>query len=107
MSNSINQLTEEQFDNMFTLMNNHLDTNASFNGEMFETYGDELDYVISMSKQNRVVTILERDGDEVDEGGYLVPMLYYASGMHLINRIGYLITKESIETESEFEVTIN
>jgi len=104
MENSINQLTEEQFDNMFTLMNNHLDSNASFNGEMFETYGEELEYVISMSKQNRVVTILEGDGDEVDEDGCVVPMLYYTSGMHLINRIGYLITEEPIETE--FEVII-
>ena len=87
------QLTEEQFDDQYELVENHIDDNASFNGCMFETYDEELDHVLEMAKENRVITILDCDG-------YMV----YATGYHLVNRIGYLITKEPI-TE-EFEVLI-
>ena len=94
-------LTEEQFDDCFTLIDNHIDTNTSFDGKMFETYGLELEFVQQMARQNRVITIIETDGDEIDDEGYLIPNMYYVSGMHFINRIGYLITEEPIEFEFE------
>ncbi len=95
-------LTEEQFDDCFTLIDNHIDTNASFDSKMFETYGDEFEFVLKMAKQNRVITIIESDGgDEIDDEGYVIPNMYYTSGLHHVNRIGYLITEEPIEFEFE------
>jgi len=101
METIIEYYSEEQFDEKFNLVNNHIDKNASFDGKMFETYGEELAFVIEMSKQNRVITIIEIYGDEIDEDGDLIPNMCYASGMHHVNRIGYLITEESIEFEFE------
>lgn len=102
MEVAFRNLTEEQFDDCFTLIDNHIDDNAAFDGKMFETYGDEIAFVIEMSKQNRVITIIESDnGDEVDDEGYIIPNMYYVSGMHHVNRIGYLITEEPIEFEFE------
>ena len=95
------KLTEEQFDDYFTLVDNHIDNNAAFDGKMFETYGDEIAFVIEMSKQNRVITIIESDGDELDDEGYIMPNMYYVSGMHHVNRMGYLITEEPIDFEFE------
>jgi len=96
------KLTEEQFDGYFTLVDNHIDTNASFDGKMFETYGEEMSFVIEMAKQNRVITIIENDeGSDVDEEGFTSPNMYYVSGMHFVNRIGYLITEEPIGFEFE------
>jgi len=96
------KLTEEQFDGYFTLVDNHIDTNASFDGKMFETYGSELELVREMAKQNRVITIIESDeGSDVDEEGFTSPNMYYVSGMHFVNRIGYLITEEPIGFEFE------
>lgn len=89
------QLTEEEFDELYSLIDNPLDDNASFDGKMFETYGEEIFYVLAMVKDNRVITILEGDDDAT----------YYASGYHLFNRLGYLITQEPI-TE-EFEVKLD
>lgn len=67
---------------------NHLDGNASFqdeqgNGIMFETFGDELQYVLKIanSEPNRVWTYV--DGDEGT---------WVTNGYHLVNRIGYFIT---------------
>ena len=39
-----------------------------------------------------------------DEEGDLIPNIYYVSGMHLVNRIGYLITKEPLEYEFECRI---
>lgn len=101
----IKKLTEEQFDKQYKLVKNHLEDNASFDGNLFETYSPEIDFVLEMAKQNRVITILECDSDTIDEDGDTMPCMYYSSGYHLVNRIGYLITTEEI-TE-EFEVFID
>jgi hypothetical protein len=101
------QLTEDEFDMLYSPIQNHLDKNASFNGCMFETYGPELDFVISMIDSNRVVTIIEGDTDvDVDENVDETPInLYYVSGYHLVNRLGYLILDKPY-TE-EFEVKLD
>ena len=69
-----------------------------------------------MSKKNRVVTIIEGDdGDEYEEtyinlmGGEIKEMnsicnLYYASGFHSINRLGYFVLDKPYQYE--FEVNI-
>ena len=92
---TIKSLTENQFDEQFTLVENHLDNNASWNGAMFETYGEELDYVLMKAKKsNNVWTIIEGDNDT----------MFIVSGVHLVNRIGYLITNEEWEEETEVEI---
>lgn len=98
------QLTEEQFDNQFELVPNTLDKNASFNGCLHETFGDELIIVQQMAKEDRVITIIEGDEEVENEFGEPTLDMFYVSGMHHVNRIGYLITKEPI-TE-EFEVKL-
>jgi hypothetical protein len=92
---------------LYSPIQNHLDKNASFNGCMFETYGPELDFVISMIDSNRVVTIIEGDTDvDVDENVDETPInLYYVSGYHLVNQLGYLILDKPY-TE-EFEVKLD
>ena len=104
MEIAFRKLTEEEFDNEFNLIDNHIDLNSSFDNKMFETFGLELLFVQEMAKQNRVITILESDGDELDEEGYIVPNLYYTSGMHYVNRIGYLISKEPLTFEFECQI---
>jgi hypothetical protein len=109
------QLTEDQFYNLYTLQINHIlakryameiesgtllpENLTSFNGCLYETYGEELDYVISMIDSNRVVTIVEGDTDELDEEGDIVTALFYESGYHLVNRLGYLILEEPYTEE--------
>lgn len=102
---SMKELTEDQFDEQFKLVKNHLDDNASFNGYMFETYGPELAFVKTMVDKNRVVTIIEGDSDLKDEEGNEITAMYYVTGFHWVNRIGYLIL-ENPHTE-DFQVTLN
>ena len=63
---------------------------CSFSGCMYETYGQELDYVRSMIEENRVVTIIEGE-DEEGEDGEMHSVIFYESGYHIVNRIGYLV----------------
>lgn len=61
--------------------------------DKFETYGEELDYVLSIAdtEPKRVWTLVEGDDDN----------LYITSGYHLVNRLNYFITKNPCELEYE------
>lgn len=90
----LKKLTDDQFYDQYTPVKNHIDNNASFDGCMFETYGEELEHVFKESKKgNNVWTILECDGD-----------WYLASGFHIVNRMGFLITKEAYKVETEVKL---
>ena len=92
------QLTEEQFEEQFTLVENHLDDNASWDGAMFETYGEELEYVQMKARNgNNVWTLVEGDDDT----------MYISNGMRLVNRMGYFITREEWEGETDVEIDIS
>jgi hypothetical protein len=88
------QLTEDNFSELFKPQQNHLDDNPSWDGTMFETFGVELDYVLSFAndfnKQKRVWTLIEVDG-----------IMYISAGYHLVNRMGYFITEKPWETGLE------
>ena len=61
--------------------------------DKFETYGEELDYVLSIADTDpkRVWTLVEGDDSN----------LYITSGYHLVNRLNYFITKNPCELEYE------
>ena len=66
MSHKFTELTEEQFDEQFPLVSNHLNPNASWvfgddPGCLFETYGEELAY-IRQQDPSPIRTIV--DGDD-------------------------------------------
>jgi hypothetical protein len=79
------QITWEQFEENYQPETNTLDPNASMGGLMFETYGAEYDYVlyIHKSEPERVWTVM------CDTGNVDV-----TSGLHCVNRLGYIITQE-------------
>jgi len=104
MSSTLLNLTEEEFYEKFKPLTNHLDNNASFDGKMFETYGEELVFVTQMAKENRVVTIIEGDCEEEDEEGCFIPTMYYSSGMHHINRIGYLVLNKPYDFDFDVKI---
>lgn len=94
----MNTLTEDTFDELFNPQQNHIDTNAGWSGQLYETFGPELDYVLSFAndfnKQKRVWTLLEVDGKQ-----------YVSAGYHMVNRMGYFITEKPWSTGTEeFEI---
>ena len=88
-------MTEEQFDQMYTAVENHITTDASWNGTMFETYGRELEFVYKQPDTN-VWTWIEGDGDDT----------FLVSGRLRVNRLGYLITEQPVPPNTFIEVRI-
>ena len=100
MQRTLIQLTEDEFDNQYPLVRNHLDANASWSdnegpGCLFETYGEEIEFV---RQQDPLTIWTVIDGHDDD--------MYIASGYHFVNRIGYLISTVPVPPDVDIEVRI-
>jgi hypothetical protein len=100
MTETFIELSEEDFHATYPLVPNHLNPSAGWatgedNGCLFETYGEELDFVRKQDPRT-IWTLL--DGDDGD--------LYVASGYHLVNRIGYLLSTVPVPGEVSIQVHI-
>lgn len=90
----------DQWSEEFVPVVNHLSDNASFDdgngGVMFETYGEEIYYVLETMKEkpNNVWTYVDGKG-----GTYII------SGFHYVNRIGYFITEKPFDKPTEVRVS--
>lgn len=74
----------------YSPVKNNFDPNASFDGYLFETYGEELSYV-KAQVNGAIWTIIQGD----DEKLYLTP------GYHLVNRLGYFVCNVSFKFPEE------
>jgi hypothetical protein len=93
-------LTEEEWFNTYKPIPNHIDDNASFQtdegiGYMFETYGEELEF-IELQDPKTIWTY--SDGDD---GG-----TYICDGYHIVNRIGYFVTTVPYDDKQYYQITI-
>ena len=99
------KITEDQFESEFHMKPNHFFTNPEdcpFSGCMYETYGQELDHIVSLldniETAKTVWTIVEDDTDD---------LIFYVSGFHIINRLGYFVTEERVEEETSVEIDVS
>lgn len=87
MPDNFIELSMEEWESTYKPIYNHIDSNASFQDEsgqgiMFETYGDEVDFVKSQSPDK---IWMYGSGDD---GG-----TYIWNGWGFVNRLGYFITE--------------
>jgi hypothetical protein len=75
---------------------NHIDNNASFGGLMFETYGDEYEFVKQSPEKN-----IWMYGDGDDGGSYIW------SGWGFVNRIGYFITDKPFPDNVTIQIKVS
>ena len=79
---------------------NHIDNNASFDngygGIMFETYGDEVEFVKSQSPDK-----IWMYGDGDDGGSYVW------SGWGFVNRLGYFITEVPCPPDTDIQIRVS
>jgi hypothetical protein len=93
--NDFIEMTFEEADEQFKFMVNNYDDNASFEGLMFETYGDEVEYVKS-KPENRIWMY-----GQGDDGG-----LYIWSGWGFVNRIGYFISEKPFPDNTIIQIMV-
>jgi len=75
------EISFEEFVGQYKPEINKFEPDASFDGYMFETFGEELEYVQEKAKVGHVWTLVE------DEGMSIV------YGYHFVNRLGYFVTE--------------
>jgi hypothetical protein len=85
MTHSLIEMTADQFNARYPLRTNHLNPHACWSqgegrGCLFETFGEEFDFVRRQPPRT-VWTLIDGDGGE-----------YLMSGFHLVNRLGYLVS---------------
>jgi hypothetical protein len=92
-------LTIEEWEHHFKPVNNHIDTESSFDGIMFETYGTEYDYVAAIGQQdpNRIWTYMDDD-----DGNTVI-----TNSWSFVNRIGYFITEKPYDDIYFIEVQLD
>jgi hypothetical protein len=95
MSTNFIELTFDDWCEQYKPIKNHIDTNASFDGEMFETYGDEVEFVKSQSPDKIWMY------GEGDNGG-----TYIWSGWGFVNRLGYFITEVPCPPDTDIQVMV-
>ena len=86
MSETLIELTEDEFDDRFPLVPNHINPSAGWaigegGGCLFETFGEEFAF-IRRQDPLKVWTLV--DGDDGD--------MYVVNGLHFVNRVGYLLS---------------
>ena len=94
MTNKFVSLTWKEFEEQFRPIKNHLVNDPD--QQMFETYGDEVEFVISQIAQNKVWTWA--DGDYCS---------FISSGYHYVNRIGYYVCEVPYDEDTEYEIIVS
>jgi hypothetical protein len=99
MSTNPVQFIEMDFDewcDVYKPIKNHIAKDSSFNGEMFETYGDEVEFV---KQTDNGYVWMYGDGD--DGGSYIW------NGWGFVNRIGYFITEVPCPPDIDIQVKVS
>lgn len=95
------KMTFDEWEEAHIPVVNHLSDASSFDdgngGVMFETYGNELDHVLKVANTSPRNVWTYIDGDES-------PCI--VNGYHLVNRIGYFITKHPATDGLNYEISI-
>jgi hypothetical protein len=96
MPDTFIEMDFDEWCDVYKPIQNHIDTNASFDGAMFETYGDEVNFV------------KEQDGSHIwtygdgDDGGS-----YVWNGWSFVNRIGYFITEVPCPADTTIQIKVS
>jgi len=95
MPSNLIELTFEEADEQFRFIPNNYDEYSSFDGLMFETYGDEVEFVKSQSPDKIWMY------GQGDDGG-----LYIWSGWGFVNRIGYFISEKPVPDNTIIQIQV-
>lgn len=93
-------LDEDTFITRFGPKPNHLDLSAGFDwgdgGCLFNVTGKEFKHVLAQNPKT-IWTVLEGD-----EG-----QLFIDSGLHIVNRLGYIVTSNPVEDSAGYSVRLD
>ena len=90
------EMTMDEWEATYKPIPNTIVENASFDGLMFETYGDEVDFVKCWPERQ-----IWMYGDGDDGGSYIW------SGWGFVNRIGYFLTEVPCPPDTTIQIKVS
>jgi len=90
------EMTFEEADEQFKFIPNQYDEFASFDGLMYETYGDEVEAVKAFDPAK-----IWMYGDGDDGGSYIW------SGWGFVNRIGYFLSENPVPPDTTIQIKMS
>ena len=87
-------MTDEEWEEQFRPIKNHLATHGAGNGCGFETYGEEIEFVRQFADKNRVWTVIEGDDGSA----------WICEGMRLVNRLWFFVTEEPYDPNTTYDI---
>lgn len=88
-------MTEDEWLETYKPIQNHLDNGNSWNGTLFETYGEEIEFINS-SPENLVWTLVDVDGKNI-----------IVNGQSWVNRLGYFVCEIPWNDDEFHEIVID
>ena len=88
-------MTEDEWLETYKPIQNHLDNGNSWNGTLFETYGEEIEFINS-TPENLVWTLVDVDGKNI-----------IVNGQSWVNRLGYFVCEVPWNDDEFHEIVID
>lgn len=101
MTDTLIKMDIDQWAETFKPIQNHITPDSSFGGEMFETFGNDLEYVLTLVRQGFDKAGMVWTYADGDTGTFI------CEGYHLVNRIGYFITEVPADPTCQYEITVS
>lgn len=91
-------MTYEQWIETYKPMHNHIAETSDFDDTMFETYGDECQFIQELvnTAPDTIWTLVA--GDSIDGWSII-------SGRHYVNRMGYFVSQVPFAYDMEIQIT--
>ena len=89
------EMNYEEWLEKFKPFPNRIDKNANYDGCMYETYGDEYNYVKGANPEN-IWTLTDYDGE-----------LFIYNGLGFVNRMGYFIVKTPSNPKDDYQIYVS
>jgi hypothetical protein len=89
------EMTYSDWFEKFSPVKNHLVKDSAFDGRMFETFGQEVEFIGFANKvtPRQIWTLV--DGDD----GWVI-----VEGAHFVNRLGYFVTKRPHKANTQYNI---
>ncbi len=84
----------EEWEKQYKPIQNHISNREEYNGWYFETYGGDLEFILTLANGDKAKTVWTL---LADTGEYKQAIV---AGYHLVNRFGYFVTEVEAEMES-------
>lgn len=89
-------LSYDDWCDFYVPVQNQVRPDAAFDGTLFETFGDDLAYVLTQPADHIWTLVQGGDGE-----------LYLVNGFHRVDRLGYFVSRRPAASDEALEILVD